>query len=58
MENDECYQEMENKLKEIISQSANLKIKEDQVKDCKCKSCQEGFQKQKEQHLHDEEIVV
>ena len=46
MENDECYQEMENKLKEIISQSSDLKIKDDQVKDCKCKSCQEGYQHQ------------
>lgn len=57
MENDECYQEMENKLKEIISQTNTVKFKDDQVKDCKCKSCQEGFQHQlskKEQ----EEIVV
>ena len=53
MENDECYQEMENKLKEIISQSSDLKIKEDQVKDCKCKSCQEGFQHQQEMKSHE-----
>jgi len=46
MENDECYQEMENKLKEIINQTNTVKFKEDQVKDCKCKSCQEGFQHQ------------
>lgn len=58
MENDVCYQEMEKKLKEIISQSCDLKIKDDQVKDCKCKSCQEGFQKQQETKLHEKEIIV
>ena len=46
MENDECYQEMESKLKEIISQTHTVKLKEDQVKDCKCQSCQEGFASQ------------
>ena len=46
MENDECYQEMENKLKEIINQSSTAKLKEDQVKDCKCKACQDGYQYQ------------
>lgn len=58
MENDECYQEMENKLKEIISQSSDLKIKDDQVKDCKCKSCQEGYQRQLEKKKHEEETHV
>lgn len=55
MESDECYQEMEKKIKEIINQGADLKIKDDQVKDCKCKSCQEGFQKQQEQREHEHE---
>ena len=54
MENDECYQQMEAKLKEIISQSTNIKIKEDTVKDCKCVSCQDGFQHQ----LQEKEITV
>ena len=58
MENDECYQEMENKLKEIISQSCDLKIKDDQVKDCKCKLCQEGYQHQQEKKKLEEEITV
>jgi hypothetical protein len=35
-----------NKLKEIISQTNTVKFKEEQVKDCKCKSCQEGYQHQ------------
>lgn len=51
MENDECYKEMESKLKEIINQSTDVKIKEDTVKDCKCKSCQEGFQHQQEKNI-------
>lgn len=51
MENDECYQQMESKLKEIICQSANIKIKEDTVKDCKCKSCQEGYQQQQNNNI-------
>jgi hypothetical protein len=56
IENDECYQEMEKKLKEIISQSCSLKINDDTVKDCKCKSCQEGYKKQQE--LNKEKIIV
>jgi len=56
IENDECYQEMEKKLKEIISQSCNLKIKDDKVKDCKCNSCQEGYKKQQE--LNKEKIII
>lgn len=43
MENDEYSQEMEKKLKEIMTQSSTVKMKDDQVKDCKCKSCQEGY---------------
>ena len=51
MENDECYQQMESKIKEIINQSANATNKEDYVKDCKCKLCQEGYQHQKENNI-------
>jgi hypothetical protein len=58
MENDECYQEMENKLKEIINQNCELKIKDDQVKDCKCKSCQEGYQHQLEEKNNDKTIIL
>ena len=57
MENDECYQEMENKLKEIISQTNTVKFKEEQVKDCKCKSCQEGYQHQMSKK-EEENVIV
>lgn len=40
MENDEKIQELENKLKEIISQAKTAHVKEDQVKECKCEKCQ------------------
>jgi hypothetical protein len=58
IENDECYQEMEKKLKEIICQSSDLKIKEDQVKDCKCKSCQEGFKHQLSKKQEENNVVI
>jgi hypothetical protein len=58
MENDECYKEMENKLKEIINKSSELKIKEDQVKDCKCKSCQEGYQQQLSKNQEENNVII
>jgi hypothetical protein len=35
--------EFEQKLKEIISAAQNTEFKDDQVKDCNCKQCQEGY---------------
>ena len=58
MENDECYQEMENKLKEIISQTNTVKFKEEQVKDCKCQLCQEGYEHQKSKKMSDPENII
>ena len=46
MENDEAYQEMENKLKEIMDQTTSIKLNEEQVKDCKCQRCQQGYDHQ------------
>ena len=46
IENNEQTHEFETKLKEIICQAQNAKIKEDEVKDCPCAQCQEGYQLQ------------
>ena len=43
IENNEQTHEFESKLKEIISQAQNCKTKEDEVKDCPCEKCQEGY---------------
>lgn len=43
IENNEQTHEFETKLKEIISQAQNSKIKDDEVKDCPCERCQEGY---------------
>jgi hypothetical protein len=47
IENNEQTHEFESKLKEIISQAQNTKTKDDEVKDCPCEKCQEGYNYQK-----------
>ena len=42
MEQNEEIHEFEKKLTDIIKQSKNINIKEDQVKECKCKQCKEN----------------
>jgi hypothetical protein len=42
MEPTEQMQELENKLKEIISQAKTMDIQTDQVKECPCSKCLEG----------------
>jgi hypothetical protein len=58
MENDECYQEMESKLKEIINQTNTVKFKEEQVKDCKCQLCQEGYDHQQSKKISDPDNII
>jgi hypothetical protein len=47
IENNEQTHEFESKLKEIINQAQSIKVKEDEVKDCPCEKCQEGYNYQK-----------
>ena len=58
IENNEHVHEFETKLKEIISQSQNVKIKEDEVKDCKCERCQEGFNSQQLKKELEQEYIT
>lgn len=46
IENTEHVHEFETKLKEIISQAQSVKIREDEIRDCHCEKCQEGYQAQ------------
>jgi hypothetical protein len=46
IEYNEQTHEFESKLKEIISQAQSVSVKEEEVKDCPCEKCQEGFQYQ------------
>lgn len=46
IENNENVHEFETKLKEIISQAQSVKIQEDEVRDCQCDKCQEGYKVQ------------
>ncbi len=46
IENNEHVHEFETKLKEIISQAQSVKIQEDEIRDCQCEKCQEGYQSQ------------
>jgi hypothetical protein len=48
IENNEQTHEFETKLKEIISQAQSVKLKEDkdEVKDCPCENCKEGYHRQ------------
>jgi hypothetical protein len=46
IENTEHVHEFETKLKEIISQAQSVKIKEDEIRDCQCEKCQEGYKTQ------------
>jgi len=43
VENNEQTHEFETKLKEIISQAQNVTIKDDEVKECPCEKCKEGY---------------
>ena len=43
IEYNEQTHEFETKLKEIITQAQNIKMKDDEVKDCPCEKCQEGY---------------
>jgi len=46
IENNEQTHELEIKLKEIISNAQNSSGKSDEVKDCPCEKCQEGYKYQ------------
>jgi hypothetical protein len=43
IEYNEQTHEFESKLKEIISQAQSISVKEEEVKDCSCEKCQEGY---------------
>ena len=43
IENNEHVHEFETKLKEIISQAQSVNIHEDEIRDCQCEKCLEGY---------------
>ena len=56
IEHNEQTHEFESKLKEIISQSQNVKLKDDEIKDCPCDKCKEGYVYQKMKKELDQEL--